>query len=117
MASLPLIVSERPLSLRQIRASLTSALSALAYFSFVIAMLGLMWFAPRAHQNVAVLVSPFAAPSVATEVAAQAQAEVIDRSRWPNLLIVRQHAPDTVRRLYASGAWLVFNPNAVAGCF
>lgn len=126
MAHQPLSVSEHSLGVKRpmgasaapsAQAFSAQTLSILAYFCFVVAMLGLMWFAPRAHQNVAVLASPFADPSEATALAARTHAEVVDRSRWPNLLIVSPTEPDTVARLYASGAWLVFNPNAIVGCF
>jgi hypothetical protein len=89
----------------------------LGYFAFVVAALALVWFSPRPGANIAVLVSPFARAGLASQIVAEAGGDIIERGRWPNLLIIKTRSPHAIARLYGAGAWLVFNPNAVAGCF
>lgn len=91
--------------------------ASLGYFAFVVLAMALVWFSPRQGADIAVMVSPFASADVAGRVAAAANGDIIERGRWPSVLIIRPRSSDTIHRLYGAGAWLVFNPNAVAGCF
>lgn len=86
-------------------------------FALIIMAFLLVWFAPRPGEDVAVLASPWRPRSESGLIAARAGASLIGTSRWTNLIVVKNSDRDTVIRLYKAGAWLVFNPNAVVGCF
>lgn len=69
---------------------------------------------PRAGRAMAVVVSPFGEPAKAAEVVARAGGVLVAASSFDNLVIARSNEPDFVTKLYADGAWLVFD--APAGC-
>ena len=90
--------------------------AAVIFAQLVIAVLILMAGSPRAHTQVAVMVSPFSAPSTAAEVVAAAGGTLVGSSRFSFIVLAGANREDFVAALYGAGALLVFDPAITAGC-
>ena len=84
---------------------------------FLILSLGVC-LAPRNGHDVAVLVAPLSdSHSQRTAaIVSKADGRFVDAAWSGRIVIARSDSPDFVSRLYAGGAFLVFNPNILAGC-
>jgi hypothetical protein len=85
---------------------------ALAFLAPVLIILIGLW--PKSGRAMAVVVSPFGEPSTAMQVVVKAGGMLVAGSPFENLVFARSTEPDFVKKLYADGAWLVFD--APAGC-
>lgn len=74
-----------------------------------------VYLTPRDGQTVAVLASSYDKTSAA-EIIAQADGLIEDSAFGGRIILARAQTPQFIRRLYAHGAVLVFNPRVLAGC-
>ena len=60
------------------------------------------------------------APGVRSErilaAVAGADGRIVRHGRWPNIVVVHDAAPGLAGRLRRAGAWLVLDPDGLAGC-
>jgi hypothetical protein len=66
---------------------------------------------------VAVAFPPWWKAERALSAAAAANASIVRMTAIPTLLVVRPDRDDGLNRLYAAGAWLSIDPQAVSACF
>jgi hypothetical protein len=66
---------------------------------------------------VAVAFPPWWGARHALLAAASANASIVRMTAIPTLLVVRPDRNGGLRRLYAAGAWLSVDPQAIAACF
>lgn len=69
-----------------------------------------------ADGRVAVMISPTSSASDLVAIIAHADGVLVSSARVPFIAIAQSSAPDFRQKLFASGAWLVFNPLLAHGC-
>jgi hypothetical protein len=82
----------------------------------VLVALFAVWLSPVPGSDVAVLVWPGREARFEGIALHHSGADMIARSRWPNLIIARPNRTDFIARAYQHGAILIFNPRILAGC-
>ena len=85
-------------------------------FALGLVLLTANGLAPRNGETVAVLASPFAPPQTTSRLVAISGGTFEDVALAGRIMLTRSDDPGFVRRLYANGAVLVFNPRFLAGC-
>lgn len=66
---------------------------------------------------IAVAFPPWWRAEHALLAAASANASIVRMTAIPTLLVVRPDSDGGLSRLYAAGAWLAIDPQAIAACF
>ncbi|MCA6125722.1 hypothetical protein J6500_28060 [Bradyrhizobium sp. WSM 1704] len=66
---------------------------------------------------VAIAFPPWWKAERAFQATASANASIVRMTAVPTVLVVRPDRDDGLRRLYAAGAWLTLDPQAIAACF
>lgn len=89
---------------------LLAGLSLTAYI-LMVAVLANIWFSPTGkNDQYAVLMPPWVDYKEAVAIAAKAEGVVIDMNRNTGIALMVVNHPDAVNSLYASGAWMVLDP-------
>lgn len=71
---------------------------------------------PRDGETVAIVASPFTSLQASSRLVARSGGAFEDVALSGRILLARSSDAGFIRRLYANGALLVFNPRFVAGC-
>ncbi|MEI9904528.1 MAG: hypothetical protein WDN06_11540 [Asticcacaulis sp.] len=87
-----------------------------AYALVLVLAIALVYGQPQPSSDIAVIAPPWSGRQQAMLIVVRAGGDVVDRGRWPFLIVARSVRPGFVDRLYRGGALLVFNPDIVAGC-
>jgi len=72
---------------------------------------------PATSETAAVVFPPWWTAAQAIAAIASADAAVVRTGIVPTILIVQLTKPGGLKRLRATGAWFILNPQAVGGCF
>ena len=92
-------------------------LPALALLVVSVSGFGLLSVLPRKNERqLAVLFPPRITIETAASLVASAGGELVDSSRFPNLVIASSDTPGFADALYKVGAWLVMDPIIARGC-
>jgi hypothetical protein len=70
----------------------------------------------RDQHELAVLFPPWVGTVGAATLVAEAGGELVDGSRFPNLVVAASLTPGFAQALYREGAWLVMDPVVARGC-
>ena len=99
------------------RPRLRHFLPALALLVVSVSGFGLLSVLPqRNERQLAVLFPPRISIEMAASLVASAGGELVDSSRFPNLVIATSDTPGFAHALYNVGAWLVMDPIIARGC-
>jgi hypothetical protein len=71
---------------------------------------------PRDGTQVAAIFAPWDESGSVMARVAQADALLVRRGLSDSIVVVQSDEPGLIGRLYASGAWLVIDPNVFGGC-
>lgn len=71
---------------------------------------------PREGETVGVLAWPFTSQQATSHLVAQSGGAFEDVALSGRIVLAHSYEPGFIRRLYANGAVLVFNPRFLAGC-
>ncbi|TCQ78741.1 hypothetical protein EDF68_106143 [Ochrobactrum sp. BH3] len=87
---------------------------------FVIGLTALIYamLSPRGENGqFAVLMQPWANASQVATLLGKADAQILSFNDRMNVVVVYAARPDAIDALYDAGAWLVFEPAQLSGCF
>ena len=71
---------------------------------------------PRDGTQVAAIFAPWDESGGVMARVAQADGLLVRRGLFDSIVVVQSDEPGLIGRLYASGAWLVIDPNVLGGC-
>jgi hypothetical protein len=106
-----------PAAIAADRPRLRHFLPALALLVVSVSGFGLLSVLPQKNERqLAVLFPPRISIEMAASLVASAGGELVDSSRFPNLVIATSDTPGFAHALYKVGAWLVMDPIIARGC-
>lgn len=93
-------------------------LPAIALFVIGLTALTYAMLSPRGENGqFAVLMQPWANASQVATLLGKADAQILSFNERMNVVVVYAARPDAIDALYDAGAWFVFEPAQLSGCF
>ncbi|HWT62276.1 MAG TPA: hypothetical protein VN150_06780 [Ochrobactrum sp.] len=93
-------------------------LPAIALFLIGLTALVYAMLSPRGENGqYAVLMKPWASVSQVATLLSKADAKILSFNERMNVVVVYSARRDSIDALYDAGAWLVFEPAQLSGCF